>query len=315
MIYIKRQGLEIFASGKSPLILNFSSDLVSAEEIKDKEKLRVQIADFLNTNKLLKIQAVIVLAEELIFKSELAQKDKFLEELPFSPEKIVAKTYTDKNLVIAANGELFKILTEEIIKTGGQVSFVVPQTLLETPTIGVENFNKIIGNKKLLQSTNLLVTNDNNQRNNLIKPIILSLILIFLLGSGGAYYLRTKKNPAKDNINKSATQETEKAKPTIESTIAKTKAKKDIFFKILNGTGTAGDAKKVKDILTPLGYQNMETGNLEEQNAVNSTIIYSAASASYLPEITKSLQTLFELEPKSLSTDSASFDLQIITGK
>ncbi|MEK7067873.1 MAG: hypothetical protein AAB956_02650, partial [Patescibacteria group bacterium] len=85
LIYIKRQGLEIFASGKSPLILNFSSDLVSAEEIKDKEKLRVQIADFLNTNKLLKIQAVIVLAEELIFKSELAQKDKFLEELPFSP--------------------------------------------------------------------------------------------------------------------------------------------------------------------------------------------------------------------------------------
>lgn len=307
LIYLKRQGLEVYLSGKSPITLTFAPDAVLAEEILDVQKLRTQFTDFIKTNGLSKYQGVVVLADELVFQKDIAEKDKLFSEIPFASEKIVSKSYPDKKVVVCVNGEIFKLLTEEI-----KVDYVVPQTLLGVPSVTVQNFRLILRNKKLLRKYNLLDVESNEKVPSRILPIILVIIFLLVASGGAYYYFRTSTVSEGTIVQESPTPiATTSASPTS----LPTKSKKDITLKVVNGTGTAGDAKKVKDVFLALGFINIDTGNLDVQDTTESSIAYLSSGADYLTEITTALEKIFTLKPTSIATSSSEVDLLIITGR
>jgi hypothetical protein len=117
--------------------------------------------------------------------------------------------------------------------------------------------------------------------------------------------VKTPKPPAKEEKTESATN----------SSAINPKSKNDLKIKIFNGTGKVGEAGKIKDELSALGYENLETGNLDLQNATQSSVFFSkVVSETVKNEISSALKKFYSSVGDS-STSSGSFDIEIITGK
>lgn len=318
LFYLKRQSLDVYSPGKSAVTLSFPPESVMAGEILDTEKFRARLVDFLTVNKFTKRKSVVVLADELIFQKDIAEKDKLISEIPFAPEKIVSKSYSDKKVVVCVNGEIFKLLAEEM-----KVDFVVPQTLLGIPSVTMQNFRQILRNKRLLRKYNLLNIESGRKVPSRVLPVILIIVFLLAVSGGAYYYFKVYKINKKLSTTSEGTIVQESLTPeaaapasvTASPTNLPSKAKKDITLKVVNGTGTAGDAKKVKDALETLGFVNIDTGNLDVQDATESSITYSPSGAFYLTEITTALEKIFTIKPTPTATDSSSLDFLIVTGK
>lgn len=69
--------------------------------------------------------------------------------------------------------------------------------------------------------------------------------------------------------------ESSESAKTQEATVAAEFKREEIRIHVLNGSGIAGQAGKVKEKLTEIGYTNVITGNIESSEASGSSIIYA----------------------------------------
>ncbi len=118
------------------------------------------------------------------------------------------------------------------------------------------------------------------------------------------------------------------AKPTPTPTLAPTQTptptslpsedkvdKKGMAVQIFNGTGTPGQALKVKNALTAIGFETINTGNSDTTDATNALVVFSAKVGSTTrEEVTKVLQKIFESVVIE-GEENADFDIKITTGK
>ncbi len=100
-----------------------------------------------------------------------------------------------------------------------------------------------------------------------------------------------------------------------ETTMDKALKKEVIKVSILNGSGIAGEAGKVKALLNDSGFTDITTGNAKTYDFTK-TIVSTKADAdkSLYSEIEKSLETYDVEKGEDLSKDSE-FDVVVTVGK
>lgn len=89
-----------------------------------------------------------------------------------------------------------------------------------------------------------------------------------------------------------------------------------LSIEILNGSGTAGVAKKAADILKNLGYSVTSTGNADNFNYETTTIEVKSTKSDYLVLLKKDLTNSYSIGTSSSTLSaSVSADARIIVGK
>lgn len=151
-----------------------------------------------------------------------------------------------------------------------------------------------------------------------LKTIILIVITLLLLGAvvgGVLYYQKGVSQPVVEEAVPTQTQ-VQTATPTPEAEkIDLTK----ITVNVLNGSGIAGEAGKVKDLLVDLGFsdENVSTGNAAAYNFEDVSVsLKESASEAIYDEIKSALSENYEV---SLSNDkldeNSDYDAVLTVGK
>ncbi len=92
-------------------------------------------------------------------------------------------------------------------------------------------------------------------------------------------------------------------------------AKDKLNIQIINGTGVAGQSTRVKDLLTKLGYKNIEIGNIQITGETKTVVDFSSkVSQPNRQEMIKGLQDIFATVSTKDASPSAKYDISVITG-
>lgn len=137
---------------------------------------------------------------------------------------------------------------------------------------------------------------------------------VFVVIVSGVYF--GQKYFMKKNKYSPVPKATQPTKMLQQTSIASPSAtiKKDYTVRILNGSGVAGEASRLSDILIEKKYTVTGTGNAEEETEGISVHYISTVDILYLNDLDKVLKTIYttvEIEPK-LASDEA--DITIIIG-
>lgn len=105
-------------------------------------------------------------------------------------------------------------------------------------------------------------------------------------------------------------------KETPEPTTAPTPAfkKEDVKIKILNGSGTAGKAGEVKDILQKAGFVDMLTGNADNFEYEKTEVQVKKSKAAIFDVLKKDLSENVKLTKSTVLDDEEASDIIIIVG-
>ncbi|HUD20381.1 MAG TPA: LytR C-terminal domain-containing protein [Patescibacteria group bacterium] len=89
-----------------------------------------------------------------------------------------------------------------------------------------------------------------------------------------------------------------------------------LSVQVLNGSGKAGVALKMKSLLESKGYTVVGTGNADNYNYDKTQIVVKAARKDYISLLEKDLGDSYSLSTSAANLkDSASYDTEVIVGK
>jgi len=89
----------------------------------------------------------------------------------------------------------------------------------------------------------------------------------------------------------------------------------EISIEVLNGTGISGEASYLQGKLRGLGYEDIETGNADDQDNETTTVVFSEdVPDEIVEEITEKLEDTYEEVDASTSRSSTGADIKIETG-
>ena len=142
------------------------------------------------------------------------------------------------------------------------------------------------------------------------KTIVIVVLLAVFVVAGIFIYGQVKKNEQKKALPTPTKEPTPTEKPEID--------KKLVKIRVLNGTGTPGQAGEVAKILKEEGYgeENITTGNADEFGQKTTTITSRSGFEEVAENIKTALEEKFdkvEIESSPLEEESE-YDIVIITG-
>ena len=142
----------------------------------------------------------------------------------------------------------------------------------------------------------------------------LAVVLVLLLLVGGVFFFM-KSRSAGDEANPEPTiQEPTITEQTSSPSPTSSVNKSEIKIKVLNGTGTAGEASLLKDKLAAVGYTDVESGNASRQDYTDAQVSFGSDVAQGVQdEITTILKGTYK-GVKETSGVSSGFDVEVITG-
>lgn len=159
---------------------------------------------------------------------------------------------------------------------------------------------------------------DNDKKNQGFSPTLLVVIIILILVIGTLLIIgQTKKT---QEIKKSSSQEkiVEKKEDILTPTEKPKIDKNTLKIKIINGTGTPGEAGKVASLLTNEGFvkENIKTENADEFNQTITLIKVKEKYQDTAKEIEKVISSFFEKIKidSSFLDDTDDYDIIITTG-
>lgn len=197
----------------------------------------------------------------------------------------------------------------------------------------------LIDNQKVKQTVakpklNPLNEEETQQQNpkNLKQIILLVFALIFFIGAAGFFawnngYVQkllkipTGKNNTQQNMqasqSASVSQNTSQASAsaTQQPTIKEAKAKDKMKVQILNGSGIVGQASRVRDLLSEIGYDDFELGNASTSAEATKVEFVSEITQSLRDELTTQLEKLFAKIQTKEATTETKYDITITTGQ
>lgn len=337
-IYIQKKALDFYVEGNQKH-LEFPADTVLDGDIINPAKYEKLIEDFITAENIKKQPAILVLAEEILFEKTIPSEDiKLLDErladfagmVPVESEKLSKKSVKSENNthLFVVNKQIFEKLTVILNESGFEVLAVVPLALYSSEDALDEGLvKKIYKDKELLKNSNFLndsSTNDNTSSSKKDLFIIaFLLVVIFILGFIlASIYLKlplpflskeTKSAVAPKISSTPVSTASATLKISSQSAVLETD---QIKAMVLNGTGIAGQAAKIKDLLITLGILKIETDNVEGVSVKETAVIFSPLISSDLrKKITALLEENFDSVTVQSNSASESADILITTGK
>lgn len=261
----------------------------------------------------------------------------------------------DSVLVVATNRLLYQKIMEAAQSVGGRVEAVVPEIIfnLQTSVLSPQDVKEIFADKKNLESANFLVSQAANPIK--VEPKVVEnpeetaegekeqtptqskwLIILgtlFILGGLVVLGFMTKliNNPFMKSetpkVNTPQASASPQARVTVsigsdsailvssQSATLKKEVKERLLIQIVNGIGIAGQSTRVKEILTKLGYSNIDIANTQITGESKSLVDFSKrVSPDYRQELIKSLQDIFATVSAREASSSAKYDVTVTTG-
>ena len=273
-------------------------------------------------------QVVVPKGEELAsFKEEL------LKNLTFSQEYVVEKTIETKTktYILIANKALFEAVVDACRSAGIDIGAVLPFSLFsdldaeesltkkdikamlkqkELYKVGDFLSEETTEEEKVPEKAELSEEETKKEEDEVVSPVdevssgeaytkesrwntarllvLLGFLIVLTLLMGGLIYFQQIR------FQSSNTPETSEAVTPTPTEVPKEVAKTDLKVSIKNGTGTAGQAGRVKDLLSGIGYSAITTGNAESTDHDKTEIVFSSqVSTKQQQEIKDLLLTTF----------------------
>jgi hypothetical protein len=327
LILIKDDGLEVInIHGKTEL--NFKD-------------LTIKLSQLVNQTEEPQ-EAVILLSDGIVFSKTFDIKDpsiaqisydRFISTVPFSLDKISKiKLYeNDKLTALATNKDLYQGIIDILLQANWVVKAVIPQSAynLAEKNVTSDQVNKIFTESDSLKKFNFLDQNLDvkidslpKETSEVTKPLgkiiknrwylYLLLLFIILILIAHRYFFKDRfiSQP------KPIIQVEKTADVSIEASVSARPqlSREEVAIKVLNASGKSGEAGRIKDLLTGLGFINI--------SASNYTKIIDNTSVQFGGEIPENIkqEIVGELNKSIASvsaetTSSATKNIVIIIGK
>ncbi len=351
ILYLKNNQIDVYKKGFERVSITIPETAIQNQEVKDVNQLEQAIASFIQQSKIGKPQAILVLSENVYYhriipasdqENEQHEIQQFLDQIPFEKPSLAAKIIQNKTeiMILAANKNYFYEVKNIFEKYGWRIDIVAPSGLFGNFTDGQltqDDIVAILNDRSDLKTGNFLVATKTADEliksdpekvsqktgGSFLKTFVFLLIVVVLL-LGSALYLGKqlgilnlnllqRPQPAQKALNTTTTEAIASATPEASSSADFSKA--DAKVEVLNGSGVAGQASKVKEQLVTLGYQNIETGNATESGATSTTV---GLSSKVSDPAKSELKTILEKAFSKVVFDNnpdAGFDISIVTGE
>lgn len=313
VLYVDRTSLYYYGGNvHAPIALQPPPAVYSDMEILDSEELIKLIFEFVKTNKIQHCSLVIFFATQTCFQKAFSktmqpeemevQKNEFIDYVPFN--KVLSEVYPQKNdvnTVVAVNRELAFTLRDIFTKLHFDVESIVPSFALfgdQQPTFDINTAQQIVKHFSLLEKMSFPLIEQEpvvkkEDQDEFKEPkeskirfylmigffALLILMLVYML-----FFFR--KSPAKKtkSINSSTAPTTQQARSTSTPIPRPTEviaAKDTILIRILNGSGTPGQADVIRARLEEGGYSKTEVGNAPTQESKTISIVVKPSVAVF----------------------------------
>ena len=345
ILLLKRDSLELYiADGEGPKNrLTFPPEIIRYEEILDETKFESLIASFLQKEIAPNQKVTILLSPDILFQKIIPQKDKnsedaeikkFADEIPFDISKTatVKIPTTDGLNLIATNKKLYLPIINAVEKTKCQVETIVPSTLFgitKNLPLTKNDIAQIFKNPKLANAGNFLLSQQDTDpqidqegsksfaKNN--KKILLVIFAVLIIAASASFvFIKQKKQTVPPKNEAEIAQVSPIPTPAEESTTAAEteEISKDAFkIQILNGTGIAGQAQDLADLLKSDGFGDVTLSNsLTTDNTQAKVSFKDRVSRIVKDNLTQKLEEIFETVQVETLQES-DFDIEITTGK
>lgn len=288
---LRHNGLTVFSKDQTKE-LHFPTEVIRHQEIIDQkafEKLLNTVFSYFSNQ-----DTVLFLSDELVFLKSVPQSQdtvikeeekQFTDTVPFASNHSERKTIHTKSalLLLAANSDLYKTITTIGQHYKCHIKRVIPLSLF-APLFGGQQvsydlFAKILKEKELVKEADLLLT---TKEPTIKKPLplkqigLLSLSLLCLLAavwwaSTTLGLLPAQKTTKQTTTLPTPTTQVTSASPEVSPEIEKSAIK----IQVLNGSGVAGQASKIKDQLTAIDFTNIQIGNTEGPTSNATIVVFS----------------------------------------
>ncbi len=349
ILFLDRNKLTVYESGGKQS-LEIPPSISSFLTILNPEEYRKVLAEFLQSFNFNKEKAVLILAKNITFAKKidnnedfLAQKESFFHKVPLD-EILLAKVkinYGDTVGLITGSAGMFEPVVEEAKKNGLEIVSVVPAIVYENlntaEELTEETASQVLNNNELLEQANfksevtkqeeknleLEKTSDpkvnkqfwyKSKRNRVL--LIVTVLLFFTAGSLTVYSLRSYLPFLKPQQTRAVVQSAEPSPTASASAEVNFISKQDLKIEIYNGTGIANQAAKVKASLLKLGFNNIDTANVEGTGDKDTIFLSKlTVDAQSRNEILNELKKTFSNVALGSSPVSSKYDIEITTGK
>jgi hypothetical protein len=342
-LLLKQDSLTLVTKINQPPPLVFPKTVVNHQEIIDRKAFETFLQDFFSHYP--KLETTIFLLNEIVFEKAIPlnkeviiedEVKKFVESVPFplaQVEKRIIQTKATAYLY-ATNNALYQTIIAIAQQNGWQVKSVLPLSLysqfLQGREISYDSLSQVLKQKTHLKEGNFLQIDDKKPSSNKklpAKQLLMLLICLLFLGTAVWFALDNLGLLPKSTSNTSsvtpqivspALQPTQKLSPSQAVISPRASKKEAIAIQISNGSGIVGQATKVKNQLSAIGFTNVQTGNTAIVGASPSatTVAFSdKVPAEFKDAILAELKTIFTsviTEKVPLSDGS---DVSITTGK
>lgn len=345
VIYIDRNNLYFYGGNvHTPVAFPFPKTAVNDMEVINPTELSTQIGEWIKTQKIEPSPAIIVVSQSVYFQKEIPEatppekhaemKKMFIENVPFNDvyaqEIIVGKS----TLLIAVNTEFVYIIrdifhtfgfTVEAIAAVAEVYGLQPVSAFSTQVaqdalkkITKDNGFPLIAKEDIpaSQSEDPLPHKQSNKR--LYAMVAVFVVLLIILGV--VYYMsrkpkKVRKVPPAAPVVK-PTQIIEASSSAIPGNASVESAlsilKKDLRIQILNGSGTPGQADRIRQNLLDIDFENITTGNAIGPSTKTLIIYKRNVGQKERDEIIEVLEPFID-EYTVQEKDDISVDVQITT--
>ena len=344
VLFLKRDSLELYlANSDGPKNkLSFPPEIIKYEEIIDEAKFENLISSFLQKELVSNQKVIILLSQDILFQKTISAKDKnleeaeikkFTDEIPFDTSKsaYIKIASGDNIFLVATNKKLYSPIAAACEKLNSQVEAVIHSTIFgisKDLPLTKNDIAQIIKNPKLVNASNfLLVQADTDSqidqersksfaKNN--KNILFILLFVLIIIGALSFVLirqkRSKDSPKKETVT---VQTSPIPTPAEESTAAaevEEVSKDALKIQILNGTGIAGQAQDLADLLKSDGFGDATLSNSPTTGNAQAKVSFKDRVPQIVKDnLVKKLEEIFaEVQVETLQ--ESDFDIEITTG-
>ena len=161
------------------------------------------------------------------------------------------------------------------------------------------------------KETNYQYTEKKNTKNTLFLIIVLVLVLLI----GGGIVFRHKVNSFLKGVEQTV-QPTLTPSPTAQPTPTPNPLiRSDWSFEILNGSGVAGEAKKLADKLRDLGYPVVKSGNADKDNYSQTAVFVKKELQDKIDMVIVDIKDVIKIASIAGELKDSTASARIIIGK
>lgn len=338
-VYLSLSALEIFlVQGNRQERFIYPKDLVKKAEIADENRFKEELTKFLSGLSLKKGKVIILLSRELVFAKDFniysitakTEQKEFLDSVPINKDNIarISVKNKEKIYVYAANRKFYEMVDKIFDLNGFKIYSVTPISAFTNNVIedmNIQDVKKILLNGNIIKKFNFLEKPemyqllsskkpDRRKKQNislLISMAIVGLAIgyIFIWSGKIAIPFRPVPVPTKTTLKLNPT-----SKPTLPPS-PKALDKSSVKIEVLNGSGIAGQAGNLRDVLLSDDYKNVTAGNAENPEQKNTLIYDKQVSEKMLSEIQSVLKKSMPDIALREASQSADYDIIITTGR